>query len=650
MAVPGWLNSRAAQATAGSGQQPNILWLVAEDAHVRWFGCYGSTQATTPNIDKLAREGFRYVNAFANAPVCAASRSGWITGLYSLSTGTHHMRSRYEIPHDLIKYYPDHLRRVGYYCSNHTKTDYNIGGRPDTACWNSAEEYGWKHRQPGQPFFCVINYFESHESRAFGAVDQTRHDPAQVILAKYHPDIPAIRKNYALYEDAVENMDKRIGLALTALKQTGLEDDTIVVFCTDHGGVMPRSKRFVFDSGLHSPLIIRIPEKYKYLWPAAQPGMAVDRLVSFIDMPKTWLSLAQARIPEIMQGRIFLGPQAEPEPQYSFAYRGRMDERYDETRAVRDKRFIYIKNYMPYVKWGQHVAYLWHMAATQAWAQCFKEGKCDDVTGLFFKTKPWVEELYDCENDPDCVKNLSTNQEFQPVLERMRKALTDWQLAIHDSGLLPESEMLRRAAEHKTTIYQMVRDPKLYNLPAYLAAADVALAKSDSNMGALTGYLSDPDSGIRYWGVIGLLLGKSLAPAAVKALKGCLIDSAHDVRALAAWALIKTGDKKDGQECLIQLLNQGSYATLTALSVMDWMGGDPAPYLPAIKSLKNHAHDFGKDGINSGIKSMQDYLLDPDKKYPLGGRGVIEKDEDFLKKAERNLKDGKGVPYAEQIP
>ena len=122
--------------------QPNILWLVAEDANVKWFGCYGSTEATTPNIDRLASEGFRYVNAFATAPVCAASRSSWITGLYSLSTGTYQMRSRYDIPHDQIPYYPDQLRRAGYFCSNHTKTDYNIGGRPDTDCWDTSEEYG----------------------------------------------------------------------------------------------------------------------------------------------------------------------------------------------------------------------------------------------------------------------------------------------------------------------------------------------------------------------------------------------------------------------------------------------------------------------------------------------------------------------------
>ena len=626
--------------------RPNILWLVAEDAHVKWFGCYGSAQATTPHIDKFAAEGFRYINAFASAPVCAPSRSGWITGLHSLSMGTHPMRSRYAIPHDQIRYYPDYLRQAGYYCSNHTKTDYNIGGRPDTECWNSAEEYGWQHRQPGQPFFCVINYMESHESRAFGSVENTRHAPAQVVLEKYHPDLPDIRKNYALYEDAVENMDKRIGLALAALQQAGLEHDTIVIFCTDHGGVMPRSKHFIYEQGLHAPLIIRIPEKYKHLWPAGNPGLAVDRLVSFVDMPKTWLSLAQAEIPGIMQGRIFLGPQTEPEPQYCFAYRGRMDERYDESRAVRDKRFIYIKNYMPYTKWGQHLAYLWRMVAMQAWERHFKQGRCDAINGLFFKPKPWVEELYDCETDSDCVQNLSTRREYQPVLERMRQALRDWQLAIHDAGLLPESEMARRAKEHKTTIYQMVRDPRLYNLPAYLAAADVALAKSDANRETLVGYLSDPDSGLRYWGVSGLLMAYRLDPAALKALQGCLNDAAHDVRALAAWALIKAGDTKDGPECLIQLLHQGSYAPLKVLNIIDWMNVDTAVYLPAIKALKI----MEDDPESVQIREMQDYLLEPDKKYPTDGQSEEKLDEEKLRKAEQHLKDRRGVPYDEKIP
>jgi N-sulfoglucosamine sulfohydrolase len=302
-------------AADSSAQRPNILWLVGEDANVNWFGCYGNPRAKTPNIDKLAKEGFRYSNTFASAPVCAASRTTLITGINGVSMGTHPMRSRYEIPHGLIKYYPDYLKEGGYFTVNQTKTDYNIGGRPDKDCWDATgiNAQGWKLAKPGQPWFQVNNYMESHESRAQGPVTNTRHSPDDVVLAKYHPDVLEIRENYAKYYDAVENMDASVGQALARLKASGQDDNTIVIFCTDHGGVMPRSKRFLFDSGTHSPLIIRIPEKFKYLWPASAPGATVERLISFLDFPKTWLSITESPIPAVMQGHIFLGPHTEPE-------------------------------------------------------------------------------------------------------------------------------------------------------------------------------------------------------------------------------------------------------------------------------------------------------------------------------------------------
>lgn len=618
--------------------RPNILWITAEDANVNWFGCYGNKvgQSTTPNIDKLAAEGFLYRNAFATAPVCAASRSSLITGVYSLTTGTYNHRSSYAIPHKLIEYYPDALRRAGYFCSNHTKTDYNIGGRKDMDCWDSSEQYGWKKRAQGQPFFCVINYMESHESRVMGSVENTRHDPSKVVLEKYHPDLPTIRKNYSLYQDAVENMDKRVGYALAALKESGLEEDTIVIFCTDHGGVMPGSKHYANDAGLHSPLIIRIPEKFKKLWPAEKPGIEVDRLVSFVDMPKTWLSLTQTKIPDTMQGKIFLGPQVEPEPEYCFSYQGRMDERYDEVRVVRDKRFIYIKNYQPYLKMGQHLHYLWRIPATVAWWDHFKAGKCDEVRGKFFKTKVVVEELYDGLKDPDCVNNLSEQEEFKPVLFRMGQALTNWQLTIYDAGLLPESEMLRRAEANRTTIYEMVRNSKIYNLPAYLTAADVALAKNVANLPKLTNYLSDSDSCLRYWGACGMVMLGKLDDSAIKALKKCLRDESHDVRAMAAWALIKAGHESEGQASLIEMIQQNSYASLRVLNVMDWIGGDTSPYQSALQSMQK-SKDVKRelDQINpKAVSIMQEYLMNPqsrkDSSYS-SKRGVIEKDEEFLR-------------------
>jgi len=572
-------SSGVAQAAA-----PNILWLVCEDSNVTWFGCYGNIQAKTPNIDALARQGFRYTHAYAAAPVCAPSRSTWITGVYAVSTGTQPMRSRYSIPHDLIHYYPDELRKAGYFTANHNKTDYNIGGRPDTACWNSDKANAWDLRKPGQPFFQVINFNSSHESSAHGDVKRTQHSPENVTLAKYHPDLPSIRQNYAKYHDAVLRMDAEVGKVLEQLAKAGLADDTIVIFNSDHGGVMPRSKRFLYNSGVHAPLILRIPDKYKQLWPEKSPGTTVDRLVSFVDMPKTWLSLAEAKIPEVMQGRIFLGPAKEPEPEYVYGFRERMDERYDSQRAVRNKQFVYIKNDMPYIPWGQHHQYLWLMEATRAWEDASKKHQTDEIAGRFFGPKP-VEELYDTVADPDNVVNLAERASHRQTLATMRSKLREWQLQVHDSGLLPEAERHRRAVENKTTIYQMVRDPKLYNLTAYLDASDLALARNPANASRLVEFLKSDDSAIRYWGAVGLLMlghpdGKSRS-----ALETTLRDSCGEVRAMSAWALLQEGETERSRESLLGLIREHSDATLLVLNILDWSKTDIRPYESALNAL-----------------------------------------------------------------
>lgn len=196
-----------ASASEAANERPNILWLTCEDSNVNWIGCYGSPEANTPNIDQLARDGFRYSHAYANAPVCAPSRSTWITGIHAISTGTHPMRSRYDIPHDQIRYYPDYLREAGYYVGNYNKTDYNIGGRPDQACWDSSEKVDWDALKQKQPFFQVINSGQSHESRAQGSVENTKHDPVNTRLRAYHPDLPAIRKNYMPYVPWMQRLD-----------------------------------------------------------------------------------------------------------------------------------------------------------------------------------------------------------------------------------------------------------------------------------------------------------------------------------------------------------------------------------------------------------------------------------------------------------
>ena len=553
--------------------RPNILWITSEDNGVAWIGCYGGTNCKTPAIDQLAKEGFRYTHCFDNAAVCAPTRSTWITGMYAISNGTQPMRSRNAIPHDMIKYYPDLLREAGYKVKNGGKTDYNIGGRDDKQCWNNEKD------QVDRPFFTIVNIGDSHESRAHGSCENTRNDPAKMKLFSYHPDLPAIRKNYAKYADAVENMDKKVGDVIRGLKASGLYEDTIVIYNSDHGGVMARSKRFVYASGVHCPLVIRIPQKLKHLYPAEKPGMTVDRIVSFVDMPKTWLSLAGAKIPDTFQGTIFLGEDIETEPKYHLGFRERADERIDNVRMIRGKRFAYHKNYVPYAPAGQHLAYLWKAQMTPAWEQHHREGKTNDITGRFFRPRV-SEEFYDNETDFDNVHNLINEKEHQEKIAELKKALRKQQLELFDSGLLPEQMRVRRAAENNTTIYEMVRNKKLYPLEAYLDAADLSLTRDKANLDILTQRMSDEDDGMRWWAIVGLHLLEKDATPAVDVLKRALKDKSHEVRMMSAWTLVKLGKSEEGLACLEEMLFNGTINKGMLHNVLDWMG-DPA--LPMIK-------------------------------------------------------------------
>lgn len=563
-------------------ERPNILWLTCEDNNVNWIGCYGNPYADTPNIDKLATEGVQYMHCYANAPVCAPMRSTWITGVHALSMGTHPMRSRYPIPHETIKYYPDLLKQAGYYVGNAKKTDYNIGDRDDKNAWDT-DKVDWKMLKQNQPFFMVINSTKSHESKAFGDIENTNHSPADVRLAKYHPDIPEIRKNYAHYHDQVKKMDADIGKALANLEASGMADSTIVIHNSDHGGVLARSKRFLFNSGTHCPLIIRIPDKFKHLRPA-EAGAKLDQIVSFVDMTKTWLNVCGAETPDYLQGNVFLGPDAQPRD-YHVSFRGRMDERCDNVRAIRDQQFLYIRNYMPYAPWGQRLDYLWKMKATQAWEQHHLAGKTNSITGRFFKTKP-MEELYDTSVDPDNIHNLINDPKYAADIARLSQALDQWQRDKFDSGLLPETEVVKRSEESGLTIYEMVRDPQRYDLKAYQQAAAKALEQNPANLPVFYENLKSPDSGIRYWAVVGCFHLQPTTDLDIAKLRNCLRDESHHVRAMAAWILYRDGDRTAAVQCWNELLAGSSYASLKVLNIIDWIGDGAEPYLTSMEKCK----------------------------------------------------------------
>ncbi|MGL4400133.1 MAG: sulfatase-like hydrolase/transferase [Luteolibacter sp.] len=557
-----------ARSASQESAKPNILWITGEDMSAKWLGCYGNQQIRTPNFDKLASEGFLYTQCHAPVPVCAPARSGWITGIHPVSLGSIYMRSLYATPSSLT-WYPDALRANGYFSGNYTKTDYNtsnrkvggFGGGENQGSvghyentWDSYEDSWWSNskRKPDQPFFQVINAAGCHES--FLHQEKNIHegvDPATMKLAAYHPDIPEMRIDYARYTAGVMDADQALGRILDRLGKDGLADKTIVIYSSDHGGVIGRSKRFLYDSGTQAALIIRIPERYRHLWPAEKPGVRIDRMVSFIDMPKTWLAITGSPVPKEMQGNIFLGEKSEIPREHIFMARERMDEAPDMQRAVRDGRYLYIRNYECFRPNGQFLEYLWKAPSMQAWEKYHRAGKTDALTGAFFRPKP-VEELFDCQMDPDNVRNLATDPAQAERLTKMRDDLKKQQTKTVDCGFLPEGALVSRAKKHQITIHELIRNPKLYDQQAYMIAADIANFAKASDLPKLVDYLKSDDEGDRFWGVTGCIqMGKPAATPEILALiedlsKSDLDDEATlDIRASAAFYLCQVGHQPD---------------------------------------------------------------------------------------------------------
>jgi len=448
-------------------ERPNILWISTEDISPD-LGCYGDSYAVTPNIDKLAARGVRYTNVYSHSGVCAPTRSGIITGMYPTTIGTHHMRCKGVPPAD-VKCFSEYLRAEGYYCTNNSKTDYQFD--PPASAWDqNSNKAHWRNRGKDQPFFAIFNFTVSHESqirnrtegmlkRLDGLAPHERHDPNKAVLPPYYPDTPLVRKDWAQYYDIITLTDKLVADVLKQLEDDGLTDNTIVWFWGDHGRGLPRGKRWIYDSGLRIPLIIHVPEKWQKLAmpdnpDAVKPGTVNDDLVAFIDFAPTMLSLAGIKIPDHIQGKAFLGSQKAEPREYIFAARDRMDEAYDLIRAVRDKRYKYIRNYMPYLSRGQDIDYMNQMPTMQEMRRLNAEGKLEGPQKQYFEeTKP-VEELYDTATDPHEVKNLADDPKYKDVLRRMRVIHAKWVRETKDMGLIPEpefDEMKRPGGKYEKT-------------------------------------------------------------------------------------------------------------------------------------------------------------------------------------------------------
>ncbi len=542
-------------------EKPNILWIVSEDNSSHWLGCYGNAQAQTPRIDALAKEGFLFEHAYSNAPVCAVARSTLLLGAYAPTVGTQHMRSRHAIPQN-YRPYVEYLRAAGYYCTNNSKTDYNFKGN-DHSYWDqSSNKAHYQNRPEGKPFFAIFNLFDSHESSLFNKApaEPKRLKPVDIDLPPYLPDLPEIRKDMARYHDRITDMDAKVGKIIDDLEKAGLADSTIVIYTSDHGGVLPRGKRYLEETGVKIPLVIRIPAKFKKL-SRFKSGDRVTEPVSFVDFSATFLSLASLETPPQMQGRAFLGEnRAEPAAdEMEFLYADRFDELYGMRRGLTDGKWKYIRNFQPHLPLAPYSFYQFGQPGWAAYQKAWKEEEFCGYHKALWEPPNGSEQLYDLTADPWEMQNLAKDPIYSGKLAAMRERLKTTMKQTHDTGLVPEPMFESLAGE--STIATYVRSDA-FDMDKIIGLAFAATEMNEKNLPDLREALISKDPVERYWATTGLmLLTKKFPNLKIDELTGLLKDEQPIIRTTASEALWNSGQKEVAIQSLLTDVSHDMHPT-----------------------------------------------------------------------------------------
>jgi arylsulfatase A-like enzyme len=496
--------------------RPNILWITIEDTSPQFIGCYGNANARTPVIDKLAAEGVRFSNAFSTGTVCSPSRTAIITGVKTYKTGTGNHRSKYLVT-EFIKGFPYYLQRLGYYTTNNAKTDYNVANEKEfiAEAWNeSSNKAGWWNSKPGQPFFAVFNYNESHQSRTMTEtyewyvenvynqlLPEERIGDNEFEMPPFYLDSPEMRKQFARVYNSIKLTDNKIGELLARLENDKLKDSTIIFFYADHGEGMPRGKTNGINYGYRVPFIIWFPEMYKHLSPWGKAGFVSDELIDFTDLAPTLISLAGGEIPKHLEGRPVLGKKRSKPVDYLFLSSDRSDNGIDMVRTVTDGKYVYSRNFLPFINEARYIRYMEIGEIKQQMRKDLAENKLNPLQKSLFEPRP-AEFLFDIENDLWETSNLAENPEYRPVLEKMRKLMKKEILESRDVMFLPEYEIA--LLSEKTTAYEFKLNKEKYPLEEIYEVASLAGFLGKEVAAKQVAFLKSPNSIIRYWAILGL--------------------------------------------------------------------------------------------------------------------------------------------------
>lgn len=526
----------------GSGK-PNIVWIMSEDNSKHYLKLFDETGAATPNIAAMAENGIVFDRAFSNAPVCSVARTTLITGCYAPRLGTHyHRRIKSAELNESYELFPALLRKAGYYTTNNAKEDYNCEKSKDV--WDaSGRNAHWRNRTNAEssdskrPFFHVQTFADSHEGSlhfksAWLENPDLKTKPENITLAEYHPDNSVFRMTYARYHDRIGIIDNKVGQVIEELREAGELENTFVFYFGDHGGVLPRGKGYIYESGLHVPLVVRVPEKWKSL-SAFEKGTRTGGFVEFVDFGPTVLNLAGVDVPKTMDGLPFLGTSvSKPDVDSrnsTIGYSDRMDEKYDMCRSLRVGDWKYIRNFQAIYPDGLQNNYRYDMLAYESWREAFKKGSLNSVQSAFFLPKP-VEQLFDLSKDPHEVNNLAADPAHQKQLDSMRTELSQRLIAMRDLGFFPESQLV----DEVDVPFVDFGESKVGAIERYLKICDLALTllSEDSDnensghaaaMKSLAEATRSEDPNARYWAysVCSILGGraKEFGPDAVKSAK-----------------------------------------------------------------------------------------------------------------------------------
>ena len=439
---------------------PNIVWLTTEDNAPHHMKLYNGDGAAMPSIEKLAKKGIVFDNAFSNAPVCSVARSTLITGCYAprIFTQFHRRAQHVPLPEGLMPF-PFYLKQAGYYTTNNHKQDYNFI-LPDGVWDESSKKATYKNRKPGQPFFHVQNHTVTHEGNLHFDQKKIHNTPDQELenikVFPYHPDTKTFRYSYYHFQNRHVLADQLMGEFIADLEQQGLMEDTIIFYFGDHGGVLPRSKGYAYESGLQVPMVVYVPKKWEHLFHHSR-GSRAKSFVEFVDLAPTVLSLAGISPPKGIDGTAVSGEFSEAsevkKKNTTFGYADRFDEKYDLVRTLRVGKYKYIRNYQPFNIDALFNFYRYKMLAFQEWDALYTAGKLNEEQRQFFEPRG-PEGLYDIEQDPHEVNDLSASPEHQEILIMMRKQLQEKLAALPDLSFYPEPYLLEHAIENPVAFGQ----------------------------------------------------------------------------------------------------------------------------------------------------------------------------------------------------